>query len=126
MTANFKKSEFECKDGSIMPENVLENIKILANQLEVLRSDLNKPITITSAFRSVSYNKRIGGVSDSQHLFGKASDLKVSGLKPKRVYETIEKLIKQGEMLQGGLGLYNTFVHYDIRGKKARWDYRKD
>jgi hypothetical protein len=24
------------------------------------------------------------------------------------------------------LGLYDTFVHYDIRGTKARWDYRKN
>ena len=30
-----------------------------------------------------------------------------------------------GFMLQGGLGVYNTFVHYDIRKTKARWDYRK-
>jgi len=28
-------------------------------------------------------------------------------------------------MKEGGLGLYNTFVHYDIRGTKARWDYTK-
>jgi len=24
-------------------------------------------------------------------------------------------------MLQGGVGLYPTFVHYDVRLKKARW-----
>ena len=25
-------------------------------------------------------------------------------------------------MKEGGVGLYNGFVHYDIRGTKARWD----
>jgi len=37
-------------------------------------------------------------------------------------------LIKKGEIKEGGLGLYNTFVHYDtyFDGKKARrWDFRK-
>jgi uncharacterized protein YcbK (DUF882 family) len=122
LTPNFNKKEFASKDGAGMPENVWENIKTLAKQLEVLRSALNKPISITSGFRSVSHNKRIGGVADSQHVLGKASDLQVDGLKPKKVYETIEKLIKQGKMLQGGLGLYDKFVHYDIRGEETRWN----
>ena len=43
-------------------------------------------------------------------------------MKPKKVYEAIEKLIDKGLMLEGGLGLYDTFVHYDIRGTQARWD----
>jgi len=42
------------------------------------------------------------------------------------LYQHIEDAISNGEMLQGGLGLYDTFVHYDIRGTKARWDYRKN
>jgi len=29
-------------------------------------------------------------------------------------------------MKQGGLGLYDSFVHYDVRGVKARWDFRKN
>ena len=44
---------------------------------------------------------------------------------PKQVYDAIEILISNGDMLQGGLGLYNTFVHYDFRGNKSRWDFRK-
>jgi hypothetical protein len=43
----------------------------------------------------------------------------------KQVYDAIEHLIINGDMLQGGLGIYNNFCHYDIRGKKARWDFRK-
>ena len=122
LTPNFNKKEFASKDGAGMPEPVWLNIKTLASQLEVLRSVLNKPIAITSGFRSEIHNTRIGGSKTSQHLLGKASDLQVKGLKPKTVYKAIEKLIEQGKMLEGGLGLYDTFVHYDIRGKEARWD----
>ena len=43
------------------------------------------------------------------------------GVSPSDVHARIESLIQQGRMLQGGLGLYRTFVHYDIRGARARW-----
>tara|TARA_R110000803_G_scaffold9252_1_gene29355 strand:- start:517 stop:921 length:405 start_codon:yes stop_codon:yes gene_type:complete len=122
LTPHFNKKEFASRDGAGMPEDVWQNIKILASQLEVLRSHLNKPISVTSGFRSETHNNRIGGKKNSQHLLGKASDLQVKGLKPKKVYDAIEKLISQGKMLQGGLGLYDTFVHYDIRGEEARWN----
>jgi uncharacterized protein YcbK (DUF882 family) len=122
LTPHFNKKEFASRDGAGMPESVWANIKILASQLEVLRAHLGKPINVTSGFRSEAHNNRIGGKKNSQHLLGKASDLQVKGLKPKTVYKAIEKLIEQGEMLEGGLGLYDTFVHYDIRGTEARWD----
>ena len=122
LTPHFNKKEFASKDGAGMPEPVWQNIKVLASQLEVLRSHLNKPITVTSGFRSETHNNRIGGSKTSQHLLGKASDLQVKGLKPKTVYKAIEKLIEQGKMLEGGLGLYDTFVHYDTRGAEARWN----
>ena len=122
LTPHFNKKEFASRDGAGMPEPIWQNIRILASQLEVLRAHLGKPINVTSGYRSESYNERIGGVKGSQHTLGKASDLQVKGLKPKTIYKAIEKLIEQGEMLQGGLGLYDTFVHYDIRGTEARWD----
>lgn len=122
LTPNFNKKEFASRDGAGMPEDVWSNIKILAAQLETLRSHLKKPINITSGFRSENYNEVIGGVKGSQHTLGKASDIQIKGMKPKKVYEAIEKLIDKGLMLEGGLGLYDTFVHYDIRGTHARWD----
>ena len=38
---------------------------------------------------------------------------------------TLAKLISEGKMHNGGVGLYNTFVHYDIRATPTRWDLRK-
>ena len=121
LTGHFSKEEFNSKDGAGMPQEVWANIKILAKQLEVLRSVLNAPIHITSAYRSEIHNKSIGGKLNSQHLLGKAADIQVKGKSPKQVQKAILKLIKDGKMLEGGLGLYEDFIHYDIRGDKARW-----
>ena len=121
LTKDFNRSEFDCNDGSAMPKEVLLNIQKLANQLQVLRDCLGVPITVNSAYRSPSYNKKIGGVSNSQHVLGKAADITAKGYTPAQVYARIEELIKSGDMLQGGLGSYSTFTHYDIRKTRARW-----
>jgi uncharacterized protein YcbK (DUF882 family) len=124
LTTNFWKSEFDSKDGSVMPNDVLYNVQKLANQLQTLRDYLNKPIKINSGYRSPKHNKAVGGSKNSQHVLGKASDIVVKGMKPEEVALIIERLISEGNMLQGGIGIYNTFVHYDIRRTKARWDFR--
>ena len=125
ITKNFTQREFKSRDGSKMPEDVLCNIKDLADSLQVLRDFLGEPIRINSAYRSPEHNKAIGGVKSSQHILGKAADIKVKDIETKDLYLIIDSLIVDGKMKEGGLGLYDTFVHYDIRGSKARWDYRK-
>ena len=125
MTKNFKLKEFECNDGSKMPLEVYENVIKLANQLQFLRDYTGRPISINSAYRSPEHNAKVGGSKTSQHLLGKAADITIQSLKPAEVFMIIEELIDMGHMLQGGLGLYDTFVHYDIRRTKARWDYTK-
>tara|TARA_R110000803_G_scaffold7880_1_gene25355 strand:+ start:276 stop:647 length:372 start_codon:yes stop_codon:yes gene_type:complete len=121
ITENFNSSEFECKDGSKMPDSVLNNIKELAKNLQVIRNVVCAPITINSAYRNAIYNKQIGGANKSLHLVGKASDITIQGLTPKEVHSLLLDLINDGKISEGGLGLYNSFVHYDIRGTKARW-----
>jgi uncharacterized protein YcbK (DUF882 family) len=122
MTKNFKLKEFECKCGCDMPLEVYENIIKLASQLQFLRDYTGRPITINSAYRCPEHNAKVGGSKTSQHLLGKAADITIQSLKPAEVYALIEDLIDMGHMLQGGLGLYDTFVHYDIRKTKARWN----
>jgi uncharacterized protein YcbK (DUF882 family) len=121
LTPNFSKSEFECRDGSEMPDSVFENVKKLALNLQAIRLEIGKSIRVNSGYRSPSYNKEIGGVPFSQHLLGKAADLKASGMTAKELHKVILRLIKEGKISEGGVGLYRTFVHYDIRGTKARW-----
>ena len=122
MTKNFSKSEFESKCGREMPEEVYFNVVKVANQLQYLRDYLAKPIKVNSAYRSPEHNASVGGVKTSQHILGKAADITIQSLKPAEVFMIIEELIDMGHMLQGGLGLYDTFVHYDIRKTKARWN----
>ena len=125
MTKNFSINEFNCKCGCEMPYDVYSNIKKLADQLQILRDVIGKPIEITNAYRCVSHNIKVGGVSKSQHILGKAADIKVKGYKPKILSTLIDELIYGGRMLQGGIGVYKTFTHYDIRKTKARWDHQK-
>jgi len=122
-TLHFQLKEFACKDGTPVPEKYYDNVKELMQNLQVLRNYLGKPITINSGYRTAEHNAspKVKGSKNSQHLLAKASDIVVKGIAPKIVYQTIEQLIEQNKMKQGGLGLYKTFVHYDIRGVKARF-----
>ena len=118
---NFSLSEFRCKDGTEVPEDLMDNVRVLAKNLQVLRDHVGKPIIIISGYRTPKYNRRIGGARKSQHMLAKAADIKIRGMSPKEVKATIVKLIKEGKMQPGGIGLYTTFTHYDIRGWNARW-----
>tara|TARA_R110002020_G_C15902288_1_gene741114 strand:- start:56 stop:439 length:384 start_codon:yes stop_codon:yes gene_type:complete len=125
LSKNFNKREFNSKDGKRMPLHVLKNIKILAVQVQIIRDALAAPIHINSGYRSPEHNKRIGGVKNSQHVQGKAADLASRDCTSLNLYNLILQLINEGKIINGGLGIYNGFVHYDIRSTSARWDYRK-
>lgn len=121
LTKNFSLSEFQCKSGAAVPDDLLPKIKKLAESLQALRDDIGLPIKINSGYRSPEHNAKIGGVKNSQHTKGTAADIAVVGLSPRETRKKLEILIKSGKMLQGGIGAYSTFTHYDIRGYKARW-----
>ncbi len=123
---NFYLKEFKCKDGTQVPADLLDSVSKLAKNLQVLRDEIGRPIIIISGYRSPRYNKRIGGAKKSQHLLAKAADVVVPGMDARDVWKIILKLIKEGRMVKGGVGIYPDFVHYDIRGRNARWgSYKK-
>ena len=121
LTKNFYLSEFACNDGAVVPPELMENVKLLAQQLQVLRDHYDAPIKINSAYRTKSHNANVGGSINSQHLLATAADIIIGGVSPQETQETIQTLIDSGKMLEGGLGKYRTFTHYDIRNSKARW-----
>ena len=103
---------------------LLPYISKLASQLQVLRDSINKPIFINISYRPLWWEHKQGRSGNSQHCLGKAADIVVPGMTPDEVADKIEELISNGDMLQGGLGLYDTFTHYDIRKTKGRWDFK--
>lgn len=122
LTKNFSSEEFDCKDGTKVPVKYHGNLLRLAENLQVLRDYLGVPVTITgSGYRTPSHNRKVGGAPESKHLTAEAGDINAKGYTPKQLAEVIEKLISEGKMLQGGIGIYPNFVHYDIRGTRARW-----
>lgn len=121
LTDNFSLSEFRCKDGTDVPDSLMEHVFLLAENLQILREEVGKPIRVISGYRTPAYNRRIKGAPKSQHMLAKAADIKISGMTPTEVKEVIVKLIKAGRMKSGGVGLYKTFTHYDVRGRNARW-----
>lgn len=121
LTKNFELSEFRSKDGAETPASVIPNLKELAINLQVLRDHLGKPVKVNSGYRSPAHNMNVGGAHNSQHLYGRAADIVVDGYTPFQVAGIIEKLITEGKMKDGGLGLYRSFVHYDVRERRARW-----
>ena len=121
LTKNFDITEFSCNDGTPVPSEYLPNVKKLAEQLQILRDELNEPIHINSAYRHKEYNKKIGGEKNSQHLLAKAADITVKSKTPKQLAALIEKMISEGKLKFGGMGIYPGFVHVDIRNQKVRW-----
>lgn len=121
LSKNFTLNEFQSKDGAKTPPDIVINLRELAKNLQVIRDYVNKPITILSGYRSPAHNAKVGGAKFSQHLRGKAADIKIQGLTPGQIATELEKLIALRKISDGGIGIYPTFVHYDIRTKKARW-----
>lgn len=122
LTKNFTRQEFDCNDGTKVPEHFMCNVRELAQNLQNLRDHLGESVMITgSGYRTPEHNKKVGGAPKSQHLTASGADINVRSKTPRQLATVIEKLIRDGKMKQGGIGVYKGFVHYDIRGTKARW-----
>jgi uncharacterized protein YcbK (DUF882 family) len=120
-TQNFTLAELACKDGTPVPYALRPLAIKLLLQLETIRSIWDKPIIITSGFRTWSHNKAVDGSPISFHLLCMAVDFKVQGVEPREVYAAVLHLMQAGEIEKGGIGEYDTFIHYDIRGYITSW-----
>lgn len=110
----FKVQEFAQKDYRC--DKILIDTE-LVEVLEDVRKHFNKPVIITSGYRTAEYNKKIGGVKNSQHTKGTAADIKVSAIPAKEVQKYLENKYPD----KYGIGKYLNFTHIDVRTKKARW-----
>ena len=123
LSENFSLEELN-KHRFDVPDEVLDNLKMLAVQLEIIRAHFNAPVIINSGYRNLEYNRNIGSKDTSQHVKGTAADIVIKDVSPDEVADALEFLINTGMLKEGGVGRYNTFTHYDIRGTRARWNYK--
>ena len=114
LSANFKVKEFACKDNS----DVIFIAPDLVEVLQKIRTHFGKAVNINSAYRTPTYNKKVGGATYSQHLYGTAADIRINGVSPKDIAAYAETLLNG----TGGIGIYSNFVHIDVRKEKSRWN----
>ncbi|MGL5034946.1 MAG: D-Ala-D-Ala carboxypeptidase family metallohydrolase [Microcystaceae cyanobacterium] len=112
-----------------------KNILVLAKELDKLREDWGSPLTITSWFRpskrngyAYDINKSVGGVSDSQHIYGRSVDIRPASGDILKFQAWVDK-DWYGAL---GWGARRGFVHLDTRNgrgwktggpKGVRWFY---
>lgn len=113
LSENFSVKEFACSDGT-------DTIKIDLDMIPVLqrfREYVEVGVTINSAYRTTSYNQKVGGASRSYHLFGQAFDLPF-----KTSYKYLTSIDKMCAFFNAigvkGIIKYSWGVHIDTRTSK--------
>ena len=122
ITEHLSKDEVACKGGCGYDDLKLKIAQIF-ERIRARCSDYagyDVPLFVNSGCRCKSHNKAVGGVDDSCHPKGEALDTR--NPKTKDVPREIFRQICDEEVAdEGGVGIYNNFVHIDCRGHRARW-----
>ena len=71
------------------PAALLPKIEDTMRRMDEVREALNKPVRITSGYRSPAVNSRIGGSRTSDHMLGCAVDFVCAKMDPKDICEII-------------------------------------
>ena len=120
LAPGFRVRELRCRDGTdtVMVDAALTVV------LQCIREHFGKPVVITSGYRTAAHNAAVGGAKSSQHLCGRAADIRVQGVSVEDVASYAESLMPDW----GGVGRYPVkkeraagWVHVDTRADKARW-----
>jgi len=108
ITPHFSAKEFRCPCGKCGGGYIAQE---LVQKLEKLRETLgNRPIHVNSGYRCKAHNNAVGGKKESKHLTGQAADIAITGVSRETLHTQF-----------GGVGIYPTFTHLDIRPQKTDW-----
>lgn len=131
LTKHFNSSEFDCRDGTKVPERYHRQLTVLCeNFLEPMRKKFG-PCSVHSGYRTRAYNDRIGGARFSFHVYtdrrprdGVAADVSFARGTPKQWRRKARRLRRFRRRGQGGIGYYpqGGFIHIDSRDYAADWD----
>ena len=116
----FTREEFKCKCGGRYCNGYPAEIDMsMVKIADAIRERIGKPITVNSGIRCKTHNANVGGVSNSQHLYGTAADLGCpSGCTPSQMASIAEEIMGD----TGGIGTYSWGIHIDTRSTKSRWN----
>lgn len=105
----FSIDEFRCKHCGELPDGGMN--QILLDKLDDMREKIGMPIIVSCGYRCPEHNAEVGGVANSQHIYGNAADIYVNGLS---VDELADYCVAEGF---DGIGRYynSSFVHVDVR-----------
>lgn len=129
--------ELACHDALRTPYPVhwrASRAVLLAREFEAVREALARragrdiPLVVNSAYRTAAYNAAIGGSPRSQHVQGRALDLRP--VDPRYLDDLYDVIRRRAEAVLAirGVGRYATFVHLDTRptAALALWDFRNN
>lgn len=90
---------------NLPPPEEMDNLRLLAIKiLQPLRDAWQRPIIVTSGYRSPALNKALGGARNSQHLMGQAADICATDpADNKALFLTAVRLIQEGTLQVGRL-----------------------
>jgi len=114
VSQDFTVGEFACRKTSTM----VLLAPTLITLLQQLRTRLNKPVHITSGYRTPEYNAKIKGAAESRHMLGLAADLEVP--KGTTNWELAGLAYVVGFRR---IGVAHGFIHVDIAPGEAYWCY---
>jgi uncharacterized protein YcbK (DUF882 family) len=127
LSPHFTVEEFDCHNGAKVMKRDYNGLEYLCKTyLEPLRKKYGR-VTIHSGYRTRAYNASIGGASQSFHIYtihdgnDQAADVSCSKGSPRQWHATLNSIRSKKRSGKGGLGLYSSFVHVDIRDYPANW-----
>ena len=112
LSKNFSRSEFTCPHcGEV------EIDPLLVATLQRIR-DKAGPVVVTSGYRCPVHNEAVGGVNNSQHIYGRAADIYVPGMSQAALLALVREMTMNEDIYAGyAYAIKNSkrAVHVDVR-----------